>query len=204
MVYRKTAKVEDQLAEKRLRILQAAQQLVVQGGFNEAPVSAIAELAGVGTGTVYRHFGSKQQLLAEVVDAVSQRELDVVAAEAAAPGSAAQRLERAVRLFGARALQGRRLAYALMAEPLDPEIDEIRIKYRHRLGAVYESLIRDGIKAGEFPPQDAASSAACLVGACMEALVGPVCLPEGASEKKRKALLDHIARFALGGVRAAG
>lgn len=203
MVYRKTAKVEDQLAEKRLRILQAAQQLVVQGGFNEAPVSAIAQAADVGTGTVYRHFGSKQELLAEVVEAVSQRELEIVAAEAAAPGAPAQRLERALRLFGARALQGRRMAYALMAEPLHPDIDGIRLKYRRRLGKLYERLILEGIASGEFPAQDAGSSAACLVGACMEALVGPVSLPEDASARKREALLDHIARFALSGVRMA-
>jgi AcrR family transcriptional regulator len=106
MVYRKTAKVENQLADKRLRILQAAQQLVVQGGFKEAPIAGIARISGVATGTVYRHFQSKSHLLAEVVDVVSQRELDLVTAEAKTAGTAAERLERVLRLFSNRALRG--------------------------------------------------------------------------------------------------
>lgn len=202
MVYRKTAKVESQLAGKRQRILQAARHLVVEGGFSEAPIAAIARISGVATGTVYRHFGSKSELLAEVVDGVSQHELDVIAAEAGTEGTAAQRLERAIRLFCSRALQGRRLAYALMAEPLDPEIDEIRLLYRCRFGSIYETLIDQGIRAHEFPKQHAATSAACIVGACIEALIGPVSLPEGASKRKRNELIQDIVTFNLAAIRA--
>jgi AcrR family transcriptional regulator len=202
MVYRKTAKVESQLADKRQRILEAALQLVVQGGFNEAPVSAIAALAGVATGTVYRYFSAKTTLLAEVVSTVSQHEFDVIAAEAAHEGSAAERLERALRRFSSRALKRRRLAYALMAEPLDSEIDEIRLLYRRKLGSIYEALINQGIGSREFPRQNAATSAACIVGACTEALAGPVAIQDGASPREREALIDDIVAFALGAVRA--
>lgn len=201
MIYRRTAKVEDQLAGKRQRILEAARRLVTQGGFSDAPIAAIAQMSGVATGTVYHHFGSKGQLLAELVDEVSSRELAMVVAQAATGGSAAQRLERAIRVFGGRALQGRRLAYALMAEPLDPEIDAIRLTYRRRLGEIYEKLIRQGVRAGEFPAQNAATSAACVVGASIEALVGPVSLDEGASRRKRDRLVDDIVAFSLSAVR---
>jgi AcrR family transcriptional regulator len=88
---------------------------------------SIAATANLATGTIYRYFPSKADLLAEELSIVSQREVDVIEGIASTAGSAKQRLADTVGAFVARAFRGRRLAYALIAEPCDPEIDQARL-----------------------------------------------------------------------------
>ncbi len=55
-----------ELPEKSKRILNFAKKEFAQKGFHAASVDNIADNAGVGKGTVYRHFGSKESLFMEV------------------------------------------------------------------------------------------------------------------------------------------
>lgn len=197
MVYRRTERIEARLADNRSRILHAARALVTEQGFRETQVALVASLADVAVGTVYRYFPSKADLFAEIVRTVSQREVEVLRKIAESDGSAAERLAAAVRAFASRALQGRRLAYAVIAEPVDPEVDAVRLEYRRIHCATFERLIGEGIGNGEFPPQDVAASAACLVGAFIEGLVGPLAMESSAASGDGTKLIDAIERFAV-------
>ncbi|HWH96267.1 MAG TPA: TetR/AcrR family transcriptional regulator [Baekduia sp.] len=172
MAYRPTERTEAKRAQTRERIVRAALQLVAQGGYREAQVAAIATRAGVATGSVYRHFPSKADLLTEVFRVASRREVDAVAH--AGGTTAHERLAAAVETFARRALRGRRLAWALLAEPVDPAVEAERLQFRRAYAEVFATTIRDGVAAGELPPQDPAFTAAALVGAIGEALVGPL------------------------------
>jgi AcrR family transcriptional regulator len=174
MAYRATERTEAKRAEARERIVGAALELVAAGGYREAQVAAVAKRARVATGTVYRHFPSKGDLVTEVFRVASQREVDAVAAATAARGTAPERIGAAVDVFARRALRGRRLAWALLAEPVDPGVEAERLLFRHAYADVFARAIEEGIAAGELPPQDAALTAAALVGAIGEALVGPL------------------------------
>src|ERR1700732_5073513 len=70
--------------------------------------------------------GLKAELWAEIVATVSAREVGIAKAVADADGSPVEKLQAAVRTFASRALRGRRLAYALIAEPVDPEVETVR------------------------------------------------------------------------------
>ena len=120
-----------------------------------------------------------------------------MAAIAAAGGPARQRLADAVRAFASRAIRGRRLAYALIAEPVDPEVDSARLEYRRALGKVFEAILVDGIEAGEFPPQNVEASAACLVGALIEGLVSPLAPNSGVVDNNGEPLIEAIVTFSL-------
>jgi AcrR family transcriptional regulator len=196
MAYRRTERVEARLADNRARILHAARTLVSEQGFRETQVSLVASLAEVAVGTVYRYFPSKADLFAEVVRTVSQREADVLREIADSGGSASERLAAAVRAFASRAIRGRRLAYAVIAEPVDPEVDDARLEYRRILCGAIERIIRDGIEHAEFPPQAIETSAACLVGAVIEGLVGPLAMERPTGEADGARLIDAIERFA--------
>ena len=196
MAYRQTERMEGRLADKRRLILRAVRTVVASEGFGGAHVSAVAEAAGVATGTVYRHFPSKAELFAEALALNSRHELAVIAAVVDADGTAIQRLDEAVRVFARRTLRGRRLAYAMIAEPAEPAVDAARLKYRCAFADVFERLIHDGIATGAFPPQDARASAACLIGALIEGLIGPLA-PEGGEVADTKALVEAIAGFCL-------
>jgi AcrR family transcriptional regulator len=161
----------------RQRLLAAAQELIEQGGYGAASVIAIADRAGVAAGTLYRHFASKEELFVDVFRSVCAREeraMRAAAAELPADSPAVRRLETVLTRFAERALRNPRLAWALIAEPVDPRVDAERLAYRERYAAVIAESLTEGIAAGELPEQNVALTAAALVGGCGEALVGPL------------------------------
>jgi len=172
--YRPTARTEARRELAREAVVAAAHALIADGGYRAAPVSAVAARAGVATGSVYRHFGSKAELFAEVFRRASGREVEAMRAAAAGAGPAPDRLARAVDAFARRALRGRRLAWALLAEPVDPAVEAERLAFRRAYRDVLAAVLADGVAAGELPEQDAGLAAAALVGAIGEALVGPL------------------------------
>lgn len=194
MPYRPTENTERVRLADRARILEVARKLIAQGGYRAAQVATIAEQAGLATGTVYRHFPSKADLFSEVFRTVAQREVDATA-EAAVGETAAEQLEAGVRTFAERALKNRTLAYALLAEPVDPAIEAERLAFRRAYRDVFARVLKAGIKRGELPAQNAELSAAALVGAIGEALVGP--LSPGGSPQKLRKLLPELVRFAI-------
>lgn len=197
MVYRQTENATKRLADKRARILTAARDLVADGGWPAAQVDHVAAKAGVATGSVYSHWSSKAELCAEIVATVSAREVGIVKAVADADGSPVERLEAAIRTFAGRALRGRRLAYALIAEPVDPEVETVRLDYRAQLARCFEGILREGIMRGVFPRLDPAVAAACIVGAFMEALVGPLAPAKGTGPRADRHLIEQITQFCL-------
>jgi len=197
MVYRQTDGATKRLADKRARILAAARDLVADGGWAAAQVDHVAAKAGVATGTVYRHWSSKAELCAEIVATVSAREVGIVTAVADADGTPVEKLDAAIRTFASRALRGRRLAYALIAEPVDPEVETVRLDYRAQLARCLERILREGIMRGAFPRLDPAVAAACIVGAFMEALVGPLAPAKGTGPRADRHLIEQITQFCL-------
>jgi hypothetical protein len=91
-----------------ITLLKAARRLVQQGGFAATSASAVAKKSEVTSGTIYRHFPNKSELVAEVFRYATEREV------------AADKLTAAVETFAHRALLGRTLAYTLITEPVDP------------------------------------------------------------------------------------
>lgn len=174
MAYRETAQVRARKDGVRVAILEAARALVGQGGFRAAQMSAVAAGAGVATGTIYRYFPTQIELFAEVFRDNSQREVEAMLAATVGDGDCTQRLNRALAMFISRALRNRRLAYALIAEPVDPQVEAERLRYRQAYAMVLEKLVQEGIVSGEFAPQDAHVTATALVGVLGEALLGPL------------------------------
>ena len=195
MGYRRTPLMQERLADNRQRIISATRQLVAQGGFREASNNAVSNSVGLSTGAIYRYFPSKADLFVEVLDSAVTHEIEVLRRVVDGPGTARQRLRAAVELFAKRALDGPYLAYAFIAEPTDPEVEAARILCRRRFGAVFEEVLKQGIKSKEFAPQSAEISAACIVGAFTEALIRPVG-PAGRQDSNRK-LVKSIADFCV-------
>jgi len=200
MVYRQTEKVRVRKEKTRQRLLKAAREAIAEGGFAAVQMSSIAAAAGVATGTLYRYFPSKADVLTDVFRLVSQREVDVMAQVAAADGTAAERLEAAVETFARRALKSPRLAYAMIFEPVDPEVDAERLVFRRSYADVFRMIVEDGVSSGEFPSQDVSVVANCLVGTCAESMVGPLAPGQDGQTEQPEAYVRAIARFCLNAV----
>ena len=195
MAYRRTETVVARLNETRERIVAAALQLVAQEGYGGAGIPAIAAAAGLSTGALYRYFASKAELFDEVFRRGSQREIDVCAEAAREPGPSRQRVARVVEVFARRALKGRRLAYALLAEPVDPLIEADRLRYRAPYRDIFIGIIEDGMRRGEITEQDATLTASAIVGALVEALIGP--LAPQAKKTNQETLINGLALFCV-------
>lgn len=186
--------------DKRARIILAAVDLVAEVGFKNAQITAIADRSGLAAGTLYRHFGSRSAILIEVVARVSQHEVNVIAGTAMGPGSSEEILRVCAQTFASRALRGRRLGHALVAEPVEEEIEVERLGYRRKLMRIFETVIERGMRIGDFPEQDPEISAACIVGSLFEALVGPLARDVQNDEPQRLELAVQIAEFCVRGV----
>jgi len=58
---------------KRDEIMRAALELIAEHGFHGAPMAMIADKAGVGAGTIYRYFESKDALIAEIFNELERK-----------------------------------------------------------------------------------------------------------------------------------
>jgi AcrR family transcriptional regulator len=65
--------MQDTSSEKRLAVMEAALDLFVEQGFHGAPTSLIAQRAGVGVGTIYRYFSSKDDLIHHIFDELHRK-----------------------------------------------------------------------------------------------------------------------------------
>jgi AcrR family transcriptional regulator len=174
MPYRRTENVVRRLAEREETILAAASGLAAEGGMAAVQIAAVAARAGIAAGTVYRYFPSKTDLVAELVAAIGGRELEAMrAAGDAAPGPLSA-LAACIATFAARALNERRLIWAVIGEPVDSQVDAMRLDFRQSLAAELELRIRAATEGRHIPDQDARVAAPAIVGALMEGLLGPL------------------------------
>src|SRR3954453_4953091 len=178
MPYRPTERTRARLAAARERIVDAALTQLAEGGYASASGVSVARRAGVATGSVYRHFPSKGDLFAEVFRRAAQREVDVLVELGHRSMPLRRRLAAWVDAFVHRALAEPVRAYALIAEPVDATIEQERLIFRRAYADLFARALRDGMAAGEIPHADADLSAAAIVGALAEAMLGPLRRPE--------------------------
>jgi AcrR family transcriptional regulator len=186
--------------DKKTQILRAARGVVMDGGFQELQMNAVAAAADVAVGTIYRYFPSRAELCAAIVSTVSQREVDVLSGIAVAEGEPSQKVRDAVRAFVLRAVRGKRLAYGLIFEPIDPEVESTRLRYRRAVARVFEAIIREGITADEFRKVDVEVAATCLVGAFMEGLISVLAPGASGIPARTEEFADSIADLCLAAV----
>jgi AcrR family transcriptional regulator len=137
---------------KELAILDCATRVFAQVGFRNTDMQVIAERAGVGKGTVYRYFGSKEELFLAAADAGMKRLEEHM-------HQAVEGARDTVDLFWRAGL-----AYVEFFQA-NPELVEVFIQeratfrdsipstnlvYRDKNRGVPEELLRHGIEAGEI------------------------------------------------------
>ena len=88
-----------QRSDTRLKMVQAAKQLLRERGYGATAFSDVLTLSGAPRGSVYFHFpGGKAQLAMEAAEAHAHEQVEIIDRAAAEAGSAAQFVERYVDL----------------------------------------------------------------------------------------------------------
>lgn len=206
MAYRETEKVRNRKAKTFDSILVTALYMVAEHGFSAVQMAELAKRAGVATGTLYRYFPSKEALCTEVFQRATEVEVSKVqhALEQTA-GHGAERIAAALIVFAERALRAPTMAWALIAEPVDPLVDHARLDYRQRYARLFELAIHDGIRDGSLPEQNAQFASTALVGCIAESLVGPLAPARQGDDTNAlnsAQIIAPILRFCLQGLTA--
>jgi AcrR family transcriptional regulator len=147
-------------------VLQAAMAVFATSGV-DAPVREIAERAGVGLGTLYRHFPQRSDLIA----AVFRREIDACADAApilARTHEPFDALARWMQRYTAFIAAKRGLAKALHSG--DPAFDNLPFYFDQRLRPALRTLLDTAIAAGEVRSDvDADELLGAVASLCMSA-----------------------------------
>ena len=92
--------VDEQMREAtRRHILQVAAREFARLGFDQANINTIAELAGMGKGTIYLYFANKRELFLSMLRVIAQDQLTLIRAALAQEGTLQKRLERLFQAF---------------------------------------------------------------------------------------------------------
>jgi len=196
MAYRRTERQTARLAGRYEAIIGAARTLASESGLAAVQIIPVAERAGIAAGTVYRYFPSKDDLVAALVAATAEREIAAIRGAAAAAPGALSGLAAAIMAFAAGTLRTRRLAWAMLAEAPEGDADARRLAFRRNIGGEFEILIRAAIAAGHLPDQPLTVTAAAVIGAMVESLVGPL-VPKSAGPDADYAAVQALTLFAL-------
>lgn len=147
---------EKQREEREFLILQAAETLLFEKGFYEMSMDEIAAHVGIAKGTVYLHFGSKDEL----VVALFERNLNEfhagLAGVIATPGTASERLVALLRYVYSMMYNERFCSFRTVFE--SPEMrSRFAAKkqdgFRERWDALtqgIEDILEEGKASGEF------------------------------------------------------
>jgi AcrR family transcriptional regulator len=143
-------------------LLKAALAVFTKSGV-DAPVRDIAEKAGVGVGTVYRHFPQRSDLIV----AVFRQEVDAcadAAAELVVKYPPTEALSRWMQRFAQFVTAKRGLATALHTG--DPAYEPLPAYYDSKLRPALATLLKRAVDAGEIragtPPGDLLSAVVSL------------------------------------------
>jgi len=201
MPYRRTPHIARKQAARHQAILAAARAAATEGGMAAVQVAAVAERAGIATGTVYRYFPSKAELVTALIGVMAEREVAAIGKAARAAPGPLSALAAAIATFAAGALRQRKLAWAMIAEPSETEVEAVRIAFRRALADEFQTRITAAMQAGHLPAQDVRLAAAALVGALLEGLIGPLA-PDSHNDPARTR--DTVQALTLLSLRALG
>ncbi|MDH0825000.1 TetR/AcrR family transcriptional regulator [Acinetobacter johnsonii] len=174
MSYKRSSLMQKRMEQNREAILQSARELIAQGGIKDAQIQAIAERAGVSSGLVYRYFDNKSQVLIEVLSEAIQHEVKILNHIAESELSSKQKLDKAVTTFVKRAMNSPQLAYSLMFEPVDAELEHERFRSKQLIKQSIKEILAAGKINGEFGFEDLNTAALCVVGAMTFVVIEPL------------------------------
>jgi len=148
-------------------ILDATDRLLARFGYRKMTVEDIAAEAGIGKGTVYLHFSSKEEVVLShvdrIVDRLKQQHLAVIArSENTAPERIRQMLLARV-LFRFDSIQHYTQSLNDLLAALRPGLLARRAKYFEEEAQVFAEVLTEGRGSGEFQFENALTTARALL-----------------------------------------
>ena len=187
------------------RILDATERLLAVMGLRKMTMEDVAAEAGLTRRTVYKYFGSKQDLAFASIDRVVSRVREELEDIAVSDRTVQDRLRRmavariAVRL---EAVQSYRMSPDSVLEVVRPAYMERRKEYFRAEAEIFAVVIREGVASGRLKPVDPGLTADLLLQATDALLPYSLALDElgGMAEVKKR--LGRMADIFVAGISA--
>jgi AcrR family transcriptional regulator len=190
--------------ERKELILDAADRLLAHFGYKKMTVEDIAREAGIGKGTVYLHFASKEDVVLSHVDRIVRplfAELDDMAAQdlSAADRLRAMLVRRVMLRFDAAAPFTVSLSEVL--SDLRAGVIERRQRHFAREAKALAAMLQEGQRLGEFRAHNAAATARVLIAATNSLLPFSLSTAELGKRREVEATAAGIADLVVAGLR---
>ena len=148
-------------------ILDATDRLLARFGYRKMTVEDIANEAGIGKGTIYLHFSSKEEVVLShvdrIVDRLKEQHLAVIArSEITAPERIRQMLLARV-LFRFDSIQHYTQSLNDLLAALRPGLLARRAKYFDEEAAIFAAVLVEGRASGEFALENELATAHALL-----------------------------------------
>ena len=152
-------------AEKRLAILQAAFAVVTERGYSDTKVDEVAHRAGVAKGTVYLYFKDKPAIYIGLVDWLLEQALATTTEVMARPISSRRKLEELFSTWATGMMSNPGVMALLSMENVNQTNTVMKRFKKHVMPHMLEmedavaSIVKQGIKQGEFRPVEPRAAA---------------------------------------------
>lgn len=186
---------------KKEAILEAAINVFVTKGFQEAKIEEIAREADVGKGTVYEYFASKKELFAEMIKYTVEHYMERVRGQLKTAVNGNEQL-RLIILAHVNYCNEYRQMYRVLFQDhswLGGDFTQwIITNWRERVTGV-QQILQAGIEQGEFGAMDSHLIAEALLGMvdgiCFPAIFSEIVIePDDTTEKVLNLILTGISR----------
>lgn len=139
---------ERRKAETRQRLLEAARQLIAEGGTDAVRITDVTDRADVGFGTFYSYFDTKESLIEAVVADAMERTATIIGGRALESADAAETAAISYRRYLAYAAEEPELAAVLVSLPNADRLFEAGLAEQAR------RTLERGIEQGRFDIED--------------------------------------------------
>ena len=189
--------------EVREAILDAADQLLARYGYRKMTMDDIAQEVGIGKGTIYLHFASKEEVTLSHVDRIVERLKERLWAIARTDADVAIRLRLmlvARVLFRFDSVQHYTQSLNDLLAALRPKLLARRARYFEEEARVFAEVLDEGARAGVFSVEDALSTAFALLHATNALLPYSLSTNELGERDEIKEKTEQIADLILSGL----
>ena len=189
--------------EVREAILDATDQLLARYGYRKMTVDDIAQEVGIGKGTIYLHFASKEEITLSHVDRIVERLKERLWAIARTDADVAIRLRLmlvARVLFRFDSVQHYTQSLNDLLAALRPKLLARRARYFEEEARVFAEALNEGVRLKVFKVDDALSTAFALIHATNSLLPYSLSTTELGERDEIKEKTEQIADLLLTGL----
>jgi len=188
-------------------ILDAADRLLARYGYRKMTIDDVAKEVGIGKGTIYLHFKSKEEIALARVDRIVDRLNERLRGIARSNGSAAGRLRRMLLervLFRFDSVQHYTESLSDVLAAIRPALLVRHNRHFDEEERVFAALLKEGKSNGEFVFKDTRGTARALLVATNALLPYSLSTRELGKRKDVEAQAAHIAELLIKGLKSPG